>query len=179
MNATFRDFPGTPLQLGRPRSGDFFVGLFQAGKQFFGDLSAIGARKTKCFGKQLVSRHDTSLTPKFEAAFAECINPHLGARVYAPRSKLLAAQPDESSFDFPTVFGTSPNPHYSCLVGNVSCPALQFVRHEERIKLVLRTSDCIFDHHSKSVTPLFVQQSSERLQIFSHGHVILSYFTRP
>jgi hypothetical protein len=64
MNATLRNFLGAPFQLGGPRSSDFFVGLFQAGKQFLGDLSAFGARKTQCFGKQLVSRHDTSLTPR-------------------------------------------------------------------------------------------------------------------
>jgi hypothetical protein len=38
-------------------------------------LSAFGTRKTQCFGKQLVSRHDMSLTPKTTSYFTRPSKP--------------------------------------------------------------------------------------------------------
>src|SRR3954467_844127 len=54
LNATFSDFSGTPFQLASPGRGDLIVGLFQAGKQFLRDTSAVNASKAQDLGKQLV-----------------------------------------------------------------------------------------------------------------------------
>ncbi len=61
LNVTFSDLSGTPLQLGRPCRGDFFVRLLQTGKQFLRDTSAVNASQAQGLGQQLVRRHDVIL----------------------------------------------------------------------------------------------------------------------
>jgi len=61
LNVTFSDLSGTPFQLGRPCRGDFLVRLFQTGKQFLRDTSAVNASEAQGLGKQLVRRHDLIL----------------------------------------------------------------------------------------------------------------------
>ena len=62
LDTTLCNFLRTPFQLRPPGSGDFIVRFFQAEKQFLCNLRAFRTRKTKCFGEQLVSRHEVSLT---------------------------------------------------------------------------------------------------------------------
>ena len=66
LNATFSDVSRTPFQFGRPCRGDFLVRLFQTGKQFLRDPSAVDACQAQSLGKQLVRRHGVILAPALE-----------------------------------------------------------------------------------------------------------------